>query len=66
MLMNKHIVLEMRRLPKKQEDEMTTSAPETQQPATTDDFVYPEGWRLALIMTAIFTGMLLVALVRSK
>ena len=54
--------------PKPQEDETATPATETLtlQHGTTDDFVYPAGWRLALIMIAIFTGMFLVALVRSR
>jgi hypothetical protein len=45
---------------------MASPAPGTQQLAVTDDFVYPTAGGLALIMTAVFTGMLLVALVRSK
>ena len=36
--------------------------PPGMQPAT--DFVYPSGFRLALLMTSIFVGMFLVALVR--
>ena len=30
------------------------------------DFVYPSGFRLALLMISILVGMFLVALVRSK
>jgi hypothetical protein len=30
------------------------------------DFVYPSGFRLALLIISIFVGMFLVALVRSK
>jgi hypothetical protein len=30
------------------------------------DFVYPSGFRLALLMISIFVGMFLVALVRSE
>lgn len=35
-------------------------------PSAPDDFVYPTGLRFALLMTSVFVGMFLVALVRSK
>jgi hypothetical protein len=45
-----------------QDNEIAPPAPDMQ-PA---DFVYPSGFRLALLMISIFVGMFLVALVRSE
>ena len=52
--------------PKEQDDQMAHPAPDVPEPDTSGDFEYPHGWRLALVMIAIFTGMFLVALVRSE
>ncbi|KAF7560116.1 hypothetical protein G7046_g4039 [Stylonectria norvegica] len=56
---NRHqVILEMKEHP--QDGEVVSA--KTQTRPTDDDFVYPKGIRLALLMTSIFIGMFLVAL----
>lgn len=40
--------------------------PDTTAPEPGNDFVYPSGMKLVLLMTSIFIGMFLVALVSGK
>lgn len=54
-----------------QGDEMTQSTPDVElteptEPTEPTDFVYPSGFKLALLMISIFIGMFLVALVCSN
>ena len=55
-----HVILEMKQQPP--EEKLAPPASDTQP----TEFVYPHGFRLALIMVSIFIGMFLVALVGSN
>jgi hypothetical protein len=64
-LSNQYLASSMTQSEEHHEELPALPVSEKQAPADVDNHDYPTGWRLALIMTAMFTGMFLVALVCS-